>query len=169
MSSIATVIAADGAAGLAGFQARASKFNAVVALPAFETTPAELKATVANTIKQGNAGLDAIAALDPRKTTFENTARAIDNVNHSIALALNRLSLIKETSTEAACGTRATEELKNLMEWMVGLDYREDVYKTLQAFADRKPRLKGEDAKLLTEILPGLPPCGVGAPKSPAR
>jgi len=166
MSTIATVPAAEGVSGLAGFQNRAAKFHAVVSLPAFETTPGELKATVAATIQQGNAGLDAIAALDPRKTTFENTARAIDNLGHATTLALNRLSLIKETSTEAAMRDTATEELKNLMEWMVGLEYREDVYKTLQAFADRNPRLKGEDAKLLKEILRDYRRAGLALPKA---
>jgi thimet oligopeptidase len=166
MSPIYSVSAAGNPAGLAAFQNRAAKFNAVVSLPTFESTPAELKATVAATVKHGNAGLDAIAALDPRKTTFENTARAIDNLGHATALVLNRLSLIKETSTEPAMRDTATEELKNLMEWMVGLEYREDVFKTVQAYADRKPRLKGEDAKLLNEILRDYRRAGLALPRA---
>ena len=43
----------------------------------------------------------------------------------------------------------ATEAVKQLQEWAVGLDYREDVYKAVKAYADTKPKLTGEDAKLL--------------------
>ena len=32
----------------------------------------------------------------------------------------------------------ATDALKQLETWMVGLDYREDVYQSLKAFADKK-------------------------------
>ena len=37
--------------------------------------------------------------------------------------------------------------------WAVGIDYREDVYKAMKAFADTHPKLTGEDEKLLKETM----------------
>src|SRR6184192_1725574 len=43
--------------------------------------------------------------------------------------------------------------VKAFQEWAVGVDYREDVYKAIKAFADTHPKLTGEDEKLLKETL----------------
>ena len=60
----------------------------------------------------------------------------------------------------------ATEALKELEEWTVGLDYREDVYKALKTYADTKPDLKGEDAKLLSETMRDYRRAGLDLPKA---
>lgn len=138
---------------LQDFQKRAARFNSVVTVPHFETTASEVAEAVRQTRAGADADLDKIAALDPKKVAFGNTVRALDDIGYRIGYTDNRLSLIKETSTNAAVRQAATEALKELEEWMVGLDYREDVYRVLKAYADKKPRLKGEDAKLLFETL----------------
>src|SRR3974390_2423659 len=82
------------------FEQRAEKFKNVVSLPHFETTTNEIRATVKQTLADGNAALDKIAALAPGKVTFENTVRALDDCNYLISLTDNRLSVIKETSKD---------------------------------------------------------------------
>jgi thimet oligopeptidase len=113
----------------------------------------------------GNAALDHIGALKPRAVTFENTVRALDDVGYQISLTDDRLSLVKETSPSAAMRDAATEALKQLQEWEVSLDYREDVYKAIKAYADTKPKLKGEDAKLLQETMRDFRRAGLELPK----
>src|SRR5207249_7360014 len=113
-----------------------------------------------------NAALDVIGALQPRKVTFKNTILALDDLGHEIGLTANRLSLLKETSTNALLRDVATDALKELEEWMVGLDYREDVYKAVKAYADKKPRLKGEKAKLLFERMRDYRRAGLDLPKA---
>src|SRR5207249_2250282 len=49
--------------------------------------------------------------------------------------------------------TAAENAVKAFQEWAVGVDYREDVYKAIKAFADTHPKLTGEDEKLLKETL----------------
>jgi thimet oligopeptidase len=49
---------------------------------------------------------------------------------------------------------------------MVGLDYREDVYKVVKAYADKKPDRKGEDAKLLMETMRDYRRAGLDLPKA---
>jgi Zn-dependent oligopeptidase len=151
---------------LHAFKKEAAKFKSVISLPQFELTTNEVRTTIRQTIAVGNAALDTIAAIKPGKASFENTVRALDDIGYQIGLSDNRLSLIKETSTNAVIRDAATEALKELEEWMVGLDYREDVYKVVKAYADKKPKLDGEDAKLLAETLRDYRRAGLQLPKA---
>lgn len=157
--------AAPDAEALREFQARAARFGNVISLPQFETSTNEIRITVRETIAAGNSALDAIAAVAPKKATYANTAGAIDDLNFQISLAANRLFLVKETSQDPAVREAATDAVKELQEWMVGLDYREDVYRVLKAYAASKPKLKGEQAKLLSETLRDYRRAGLDLPK----
>ena len=148
------------------FAARAAKFKGVIALPQFETTTNEVQATVKRTIAEGNAALDRIAALDPKQVNFQNTVVALDDAGYRIGVAENRLALIKETSQSADVRDAATSAVKELDEWTVGLDYREDVYRNLKAYADTKPKLAGEDAKLLFETMRDYRRAGLALPRA---
>jgi thimet oligopeptidase len=156
-----------GPAGKLGeFQKRAAKFNSIVSVPVFETTTNEIAATLTNTITAGNAALDRIGGLAPAEVSFANTVRALDDLGFQLMRAANRLDLLKETSTNAAVRDAATEAIKQLREWSVGLEYREDVYRAVQAYADTKPPLAGEDAKLLFETLRDYRRAGLHLPKA---
>ena len=148
------------------FRRRAGQFNSVVTLPDFETTTNLVMFNVRQTIAVGNAALDRIGALKAREVTFENTVRALDDIGYQISLTDDRIGLIKETSTSAAMRAAATAALKQLEEWTVGIDYREDVYKAIKAYADKKPKLKGEDAKLLAETMRDYRRAGMDLPKA---
>ncbi len=152
--------------GLGAFENGAARFRSVIRLPEFETTSNAVRATVQRTIAQGNAGLDAIAALPPRKASFGTTVRALDDIAYSISLSANRLAFIKETSTDATVRDTTTDALKELQDWIVGLDYREDVYKVLKAYAETKPKLKGEDGKLFFETMRDYRRAGLELPKA---
>ncbi len=158
--------ATDSSDTLKQFQKRAEKFNAVVSLPQFETTTNAIRATLTNTIATGNAALGRIGKLDPKRVTFKNTMLALDDMGAELGSVANRFSLIKETSTNEALRDATTDAIKELEEWMVGLDYREDVYKSLKAFAATKPKLAGEDAKLLEETMRDYRRAGLELPKA---
>jgi len=166
MTKISAAPATDSSDTLKQFQKRADKFNAVVSLPQFETTTNAIRATLTNTIATGNAALDRIGKLNPKRVTFKNTILALDDMGAELGLVANRFSLIKETSTSEALRDATTDAIKELEEWMVGLDYREDVYKSLKAFAATKPKLAGEDAKLLEETMRDYRRAGLELPKA---
>ena len=147
------------------FEARAAKFKNAIQLPRFETSTNEIQASLQQTIASGNSALDSLAATDLHKVTFQNTAGALDEIAYRIGLTANRFSVIKETSQDAAMRDAATEAVKQLEEWVVGLDYREDVYKVLKAYADRQPKLKAEDEKLLFETMRDYRRAGLELPK----
>ena len=156
---------AGGGEALRQFESRAAKFKSVIRLPQFETTTNELRDSLRQTIASGNTALDALAAIDARHVNFHNTVGALDKISYDFGLTANRLSVIKETSQDAGLREAATQAVKELEEWVVGLDYREDVYKVLKSYADRKPKLKGEDAKLLFETMRDYRRAGLDLPK----
>jgi len=150
---------------LAGYQQEAAKFNSIISLPDFETTTNAIELSVKTTIAGANAALDRIGRLQPPEVNFNNTLRALDDVNYGIGLTENRLEIIKETSTDAALRDAATDQIKVIEEWAVGLDYREDVYRAVKAYAGTEPRLTGEDAKLLKETMRDYTRAGLDLPK----
>lgn len=150
---------------LAYFQQKAAQFNSIIGLPDFETTTNAIELSAKKTIAAANAALDKIGQLQPGEVNFNNTVRALDDVNYSISLTENRLDIIKETSPDAAMRDAATDQIKTLDEWEVGLDYREDVYRAMKTYADTHPKLAGEDAKLLKETMRDYWRAGLGLPK----
>ena len=151
---------------LAAFQQRAVKYNSIVTVPVFETTPEAVQATADKTIADGNAALDQIGRLKPGEVNFVNTIRQLDDVNYLTGTASDRLGLIEQTSTNAAVRDAATDAIKKLSGWSVGTDYREDVYAAVKAYANTQPGLAGEDKKLFDETLRDYRRAGLDLPKS---
>src|SRR5712672_1854095 len=135
------------------FRAGAAKANAVLTIPDWEKTPAAIEAAMKDAIAKANAALNQIGAQDPGKVTFKSTVVALDDVTYQASLAANKATIIKETNTNPAMRTAAENAVKAFQDWAVGIDYREDVYKAIKAFADTHPKLTGEDEKLLKETL----------------
>jgi thimet oligopeptidase len=156
---------ATGTTSLRKFEKPAPAFNSVVSLPKFETTPRQIKATVRKTIAVGNAALDRIGKQDLGQVNFDKTVRALDDMAAHYALAMNRLGLIKETSPSAELRDSATDAIKQLEEWAVGLDYREEVYRAIKTYADTRPGLIGENAKLLADVMRNYRRAGLDLPK----
>ena len=151
---------------LAEFRDRAAGFHAVVSVPELQTTTGAVLGSVTNAIRRANAALDRIAACPPEKLSVATTVGAMDDLLYEANLTGNRIGLMKETSTNAAIRDAATEATKVFSEWGVGLEYREDVFKVMKAFAARKPRLQGEEAKLLEETLRDYKRAGLDLPKA---
>src|SRR2546429_9057234 len=135
------------------FRGAAAKANAVLTIPDWEQTPEAVEASMKNAIAKANAALDQIGAQDLGKVTFKSAVVALDDVTYQASLAANRATIIKETNKNPAMRTAAENAVKVFQEWAVGIDYREDVYKAIKAFADTHPKLTGEDEKLLKETL----------------
>src|ERR1035437_1484914 len=167
MATTVFAAVADGKpTALADFQKAAAKFHSVVTLPTFETTTNEVATTVTKTIADGNAALDNLGKLTPAQVNFTSTFVALDDVNFHIGLAASRLALVEQTSTNAAVRDAATDAIKSLSQWSVGLDYREDVYRALKSFAATQPKLDGEDEKLFDDTLRDYRRAGLDSPKA---
>jgi Zn-dependent oligopeptidase len=147
------------------FQKKAAHFRNVISLPTWETSPEQAKSSLTNAIARADAALDALGRLDVQGVTFANTIRALDDIIFEANLTASRLGLLKETSTSAAMRDAATDAIKVYEEWAVGLDYREDVYHAVKAFAAKNPKLAGEEARLFEETMRDYRRAGLDLPK----
>src|SRR5437868_3292037 len=146
------------------FGAAAANANAVLTIPDWDQTPEAVDASIKQAIAKANAALDQIGSQDRKKVTFKSTVVALDDLTYEAGLAANRATIIKETNTNPAMRTAGENAVKVFQEWAVGIDYREDVYKAIKAFADTHPKLTGEDEKLLKETLRDYRRAGLDLP-----
>jgi thimet oligopeptidase len=135
------------------FRDAAAKANAVLTIPDWEQTPEAVEASVKDAIAKANKALDQIGAQDLAKVTLKSTVAALDDLVYQATIVANRAVLIKETNTNPAMRSAAENAVKAFQDWAVGIDYREDVFKAIKAFAETNPKLSGEDTKLLKETL----------------
>jgi len=151
---------------LADYQREAEKFNSVISLPAFEMSAGDIAQSIKQTIAAGDQALDRIGKLDPAQVAFTNTVRALDDAIYQAGLTENRLEIIRQTSTNAALRDAAGEQKKTLDQWLVSVDYRQDVFQAVTAYAAGNPNLAGEDAKLLQETLRDYRRAGLALPQA---
>src|SRR5438876_10844321 len=130
-----------------------AKANTQLTIPDWPQTPEAVETSAREAIKKGNAVLDAIGKLDRKKVTFQNSVVALDDLAYEVNNVENKATIIKEANTDPKMRAAAENAVKTLNDWFVGIDYREDVYKSVKAFADTNPQLTGEDKKLLDEIM----------------
>ena len=146
------------------FRAAAAKANAVLTIPDWQQTPEAVDSSVKDAIANANAALDQIAKQDPAKVTFQSTVVALDDLTYIAGLTANKVGIIKESNTNPAMRTAAENGQKVFQDWAVGIDYREDVYQAIKAFADKHPKLSGEDEKLLNETMRDYRRAGLALP-----
>src|ERR1700693_3171286 len=146
------------------FHAAAAKANAVLTIPDWEQTPEAVDAMVKNAIATANKALDQIGAQDLSKVAFKSTILALDDLTYLAGNAANKAVIIKESNTNEKMRAAAENAVKVFQEWAVSIDYREDVYKALKAFADTHPQLSGEDNKLFDETMRDYRRAGLALP-----
>jgi thimet oligopeptidase len=151
-------------ASLADFQAEAAKAHAVLTLPIYPLTPAEVRAQADNAIKAADADLATLAALDPAKRTFANTFVAFDAITARVTDTYLILGTVAESAIDKAMRDTANEMSVKLQEWGVGLDYREDLYRAHKAVADAKPALDREQQRLVDEQMRTYRRAGLALP-----
>jgi thimet oligopeptidase len=135
------------------FRAAAAKANDVLTVPDWQQTPEAVDAAAKEAIATANKALDQIGSQDPGKVTFNSTFVALDDLTYQAGNAANEAVIIKETNTDPKMRAAAENAVKVFQDWAVGINYREDVYKALKAFADTHPKLSGEDKKLFDETM----------------
>jgi thimet oligopeptidase len=135
------------------FREAATKTNAILTIPDWEQTPEAVESMMKSAIAKANAALDEIGRQDLKKVTFKSTVVALDDLGYDASVAANKATIIKETNTDEKMRTAGENAVKVFQDWVVGVDYREDVYRAIKAFADTHPKLSGEDEKLLKETL----------------
>jgi Zn-dependent oligopeptidases len=151
-------------APLASLQAQADKFRIDLSPPAYERTPDELRATTEATLREADASLDLIAKRDPSEITFDNTIAELDRIISRVRDVSARIGLLQEAHPEKAVRDTASEMGVKISSWAITMEYREDLYRAVQTFAETKPALTGQDRLLLDEILRDYRRAGLDLP-----
>ncbi|RJP24956.1 MAG: hypothetical protein C4527_17925 [Candidatus Omnitrophota bacterium] len=138
---------------LKSFQDKAKEFHSILTAPAFEKTPEAIQAAAQTAIDEAKQAGDGIANQNLDQVTFAGAFQALDALYHKYGVTANRISIIKNTSTDEKLRDTATEEIIKLQDFMVEFSYREDIYRALKAFDDSHPQLEGEDAKLVKDVM----------------
>lgn len=137
-------------------------FHAQPVLAFEDTTPAPHAAgsVVTNTnqdmdqaIATANAAIATIIAIPDKDRTFDNTIGALDDLYATLENNTSMLVFMSNVSPDAAVreASQAAEEKYN--NFGVDVWKREDLYKAVKTYADTKPKLEGERARLLEFIL----------------
>ena len=130
-------------------QDQAARFNSVLTLPNWETTVVQVDANVDAAIADANHQLDAIARVDPKGATFENTVRALDDIYAKIFQTEHRIVVLEQAHPDPKMRSASLDATQKLDEFVVGIDYRKDVYRSIKAYLDTNPHLEGQDARLV--------------------
>ena len=146
-----------------------AKANARLTIPDWPETPEAVETSAKEAIKRGNAALDAIGRLDRKKVTFQNAVVALDDLAYEANNFGNKATIIKQANTDPKMRSAAEKAVKAMNDWFVGIDYREDVYKSIKAFAETNPQLTGEDKKLLDETMRDYRRAGLALPPEKRR
>jgi thimet oligopeptidase len=146
-------VSAEKLPALSSFQPAANKAKVLFELPVWEQTPAEIDTSATTAMAAGDRQLDAIAALSVEASDFANTIAALDDAFYEVLNVSDRIDVIRETSPDEAMRDKALEASKKIQAWYVAAGFREDVYKTVAAYAETRPELEGEDAMLFKETL----------------
>src|SRR6185312_14619731 len=76
-----------------------------------------------------------------------------------------RINLLQETLPDKAGRDAASEASVKIQTWAISLEYRDDLYQVVKAYADTNPKLSGEEALLLKETLRTYRRAGLSLPK----
>lgn len=148
----------DDRASLAGLREVAADYDLIFSLPKFESQPGQLQSQAEVVLAQADRDLQQVIAVSPVSATFEDTIESLDHIMFPVVTFLNRLAVIREAHAEADMRRAAGEQFDRVLEWVVGLTYREDVYRACEAFAHRLEAgeiepLEGERLLLFEETM----------------
>ncbi|WP_438481378.1 M3 family metallopeptidase [Oleiharenicola lentus] len=149
---------------LAAFQAAAVQGKTELRLPVYPLTPEEIKAQATQAMATADAALAKLAAQDGSRLTFATTFAACDAIVGGLTQASLVIATVAESSPEAAMRDVANEMNVKLQEWIVSLDYREDLYRVLKQVADARPKLSAEEQRLVDEFMRNYRRAGLALP-----
>jgi Zn-dependent oligopeptidase len=134
---------------LTELQERAAKFKTVLTPLNWETTPEQIASDADAAIASANRELDEIGKLPPSQLTFQNTIRALDDAGFELDTVHHRLDIIEQAHPDPKMRSAAVEAVQKLNDFAVGIDYRQDVYNSVRAYAETKPQLQPIEQRLL--------------------
>ncbi len=125
----------------------------LVACPARLCADDYADSPVADALRKADRAVAQIIAVEDGKRTFENTLGALDDLIVRLRLDTEFLQFMAYVSPDAELREKGQKAEQDVRNWLTNLTKNEDLYKAIRAYADTKPALKGERARLLKHTL----------------
>lgn len=122
---------------------------AVAALAVAISGAQEVPPKIKTALKTADEKIAKIIAIPAAKRTFDNTLGALDEVSVHLDNDTSLFIFQQYVSTNAKERDDARAADEAVTNWSIEVGKREDLYKAVKAYADTKPMLKGEQARLL--------------------
>ena len=168
-SSFAAAAATSVAATLADFQATAERHRVALVVPTYPKSVDEVRAMTTRALREADDALMKLVAQDKRRLTFASTFAAFDAITGDVFAFAGRMETVAETSEDKAMRDLAREMSVRIEEWGIALDYREDIYLVLNAFAERAEGLDAEEQRLVDFTLREYRRAGLTLPPEERR
>ena len=156
-------------ATLADFQKTAEQHRVALVLPTYPKNADEVRSMTTRTLQEADEALRKLVAQDKRTLTFASTFGAFDAITGDVASFAGRIETVAETSEDKAMRDLAREMAVRIEEWGIALDYREDIYLVLKAFAERAEGLDAEEQRLVDFTLREYRRAGLTLPPEERR
>lgn len=131
------------------FQVKRTAWAVTFALASVFSAAQQVPASVKDALKRADAAVLKIVKIPAKQRTFDNTIGALDDISVRLDDDTSLFLFMQYVSTDANTrdASRAAEEL--VTNWSIDLGKREDLYNAAKQYADTKPKLQGEQKRLL--------------------
>jgi thimet oligopeptidase len=113
----------------------------------------EVPAQITDALKRADAAVAKIVAVPDSQRNFDNTLGAYDDMTSQLDKDTSLFVFLQNVSTDAKERDDARAADEAVTNWLINLGKREDLYKAVKAYADTKPKLQGEQARMLERVL----------------
>jgi len=115
--------------------------------PSYEGSP------IADALLAADAAVQKIVDVPAGQRTFQNTLGALDDLSATLnddTIWTQFMAYVSTDADERAAGTKAEEDVTN---WNISLMKRADLFHAVSDYAETKPKLSGEQARMLEHAL----------------
>jgi thimet oligopeptidase len=118
-------------------------------------TPAQVASACQEAMDRCDAALDALVSIGDGQRSYANTMDALETALDDVSQASGAYAFMAYVSSDDAIRKTAREWDQKLDKYMVDVQFREDLYRAVRAYAetDDAARLDGEERRLLERSL----------------
>lgn len=128
--------------------------------------PADIKRAVSVALNAKKKAYAAIKKIKPEGRNFENIIYGIESAGYPIQDVAEKIDFLKSVSPEKAVRDAAQAALVGLERKLVDIEYDEELYRVVKAYAAKKEKLSGADKKLFDDMMRAYRRMGFELPKA---